>query len=157
MNNIEIHSQEIPKKFISEKALTEIELQEYAKNTCEKLLEDKDAKEIYIIAYELEMFAKFLKDTIKEKTLSSLDIKGENVLGAVLKIRNKAKEYEYSDNELNAISAEIETLKAKKKEREHFLQSLKKNIVVETTGEIITPAKLVSAGITVVVELPKKK
>ena len=97
---------------------------------------------------KIEIILKCIEETIKairsdadirEYVLQELTKHGKTatIYGAEL-TKSERKTWKYNDTEINSITAEIEGLKAKLKDREKFLQSIPEGgIINPETGEII--------------------
>ena len=102
---------------------------------------DENPLKIEIILKGIEETIKAIRSDadIREYVLQELAKHGKSTIiyGAEL-TKSDRKTWNYNDTEINSITAEIEELKAKLKDREKFLQSIPEGGIIDPeTGEIL--------------------
>ena len=102
---------------------------------------DENPLKIEIILKGIEETIKAIRSDadIREYVLQELAKHGKSttIYGAEL-TKSDRKTWNYNDTEINSITAEIEELKAKLKDREKFLQSIPEGGIIDPeTGEIL--------------------
>lgn len=127
----------------------------YALQLINNLLETTDAVSAFVyLKFYSEIFELALKnDEFRNKVLSSIHGKSETRFGATVEIRNNRRVYDYNnDSVLNKLEKQVKELQERIKHRKEMLESLETAVVDPETGEIINPAKLISAGIIPIVK-----
>ena len=111
-------------------------------------LEEHTSLEAYVrLRNILEVFDEALSQ-IKENAIAQVEGNSQLVLGALVQLKSLPRKWEYTDPALDALEAERIALDVKIKARKKVLESLKEELVDPRTGEITTPARCVSQGVT---------
>lgn len=127
-----------------------------------KLHNSFDAVQTHVLLKQLEKVIEAAVEMNKEAAIAKMPTTNgknvtESIFGATVTLKRGAKKWEYpNDAVLTKAEADLKAAKDAKSDREKFLQHLKNEVVDPQTGEVISPAKLISDGGNVIsVELPK--
>ena len=92
-----------------------------------------------------EVIANVRKDKRVQGEIMAVVEKNKNKVefhGATIEIRNKSKYHYEQDTAWSEMNTELEAIKAKMKDREAFLKTLRQELADPDTGEIIKPIQV---------------
>jgi hypothetical protein len=115
----------------------------------EALLVEQSAIEAYVRIRNVADILDTALGIIKERAIASMQGTNVDILGAKVQLKALPKKYEYQDSVIDELEAQKKAIDEKLKARKKFLENLTQEVADTTTGEIIRPAKCISAGSTI--------
>ena len=120
----------------------------YANSLTDRLLESESSLEAFVRLRNVIEILETALTQIKERAIVDVVDSNCEIFGAKVQLKQLPRKYEYTDRMLNEIEAEKQVVEAKMKARKKFLESLPTQVKDES-GELITPARLISGGVTI--------
>ncbi len=120
----------------------------YANTLTTSLLESESSLEAFVRIRNVIEILDTALGQIKERAIVDVTDSSCEIFGAKVQLKQLPRKYEYTDRMLNEIEAEKQMIEAKLKARKKFLESLPMQVKDES-GELITPARLISGGVTI--------
>lgn len=121
----------------------------YAGTLTDALLVEQSAIEAYVRIRNVADILDIALGLIKERAIGSLQSTNAEILGAKVQLKALPKKYEYQDTIIDDLESQKRVIDEKLKARKKFLENLPVDVADTTTGEIIHPAKCISAGSTI--------
>lgn len=121
----------------------------YAGTLTDALLIEQSAIEAYVRIRNVADILDNALALIKERAISSMQGTNVDILGAKVQLKALPRKYEYQDSVIDELEAQKKVIDEKLKARKKFLEHLTQEVADTATGEIIQPAKCISAGSTI--------
>ena len=121
----------------------------HAGTLTDALLAEQSAVEAYVRIRNVADILDMALGLVKERAITSMQGTSVDVLGAKVQLKALPKKYEYQDSIVDALESQKRAIDEKLKARKKLLENLTIEVVDPGTGEIIQPAKCISAGSTI--------
>jgi hypothetical protein len=134
---------------VLQRVVPKAEFLTFAGALTEALLLDQSAIDAYVRIRNVADILDMALGLIKERAMVSMQGTAMDVLGAKVQLKALPKKYEYQDGIIGNLEAQKKAIEEKLKARKKLLENLSIEVADPGTGEIIRPAKCISAGSTI--------